>query len=90
MSAHILNPDIDAGYAFPFLVTEVFPLWIGAIILISGLSATMSSGSSDYITAVTILLRDVYQVFTGKVPEDHDLKIGDTLEIIPNHICSTV
>lgn len=25
-----------------------------------------------------------------RVPEDHDLKIGDTLEIIPNHICSTV
>jgi D-serine deaminase-like pyridoxal phosphate-dependent protein len=25
-----------------------------------------------------------------KVPEGHQLKVGDTIEIIPNHICSTV
>lgn len=69
MSAHVLNTDIDPGFSFPYLATEVFPIWIGAIILISGLSATISSGSSDYIVAITILLRDVYQVFTGKIPQ---------------------
>ncbi|MDM5338453.1 sodium:solute symporter family protein [Fictibacillus enclensis] len=69
MAAHIMNPDIEAGYAFPYLATEVFPVWIGAIVLTAGLSATMSSGSSDFIAAVTILLGDVYQVFTGKNPE---------------------
>jgi len=73
MSAHVLNADIEAGFSFPYLATEVFPIWIGAIILISGLSATISSGSSDYIVAITILLRDVYQVFTGKLPQKENM-----------------
>ncbi|MGM0901256.1 MAG: sodium:solute symporter family protein [Bacillota bacterium] len=66
MSTRLMNPELEAGYAFPYLATEVFPLWIGAIILTAGLSATMSSGSSDFIAAVTILVNDVYQVFTGR------------------------
>lgn len=66
MSARIMNPGLESGYAFPYLATEVFPVWIGAIILISGLSATMSSGSSDYIASVAILLEDVYPAITGK------------------------
>lgn len=75
MSAHLMNPNIESGYAFPYLATEVFPLWIGAIILTAGLSATMSSGSSDFIAAVAILLSDVYQVFTGKNPKkEHMVK----------------
>lgn len=82
MSAHILNPDIESGFAFPYLATEVFPLWIGAIILISGLCATMSSGSSDYIAAVTILLRDVYQVFTGRIPEKGKIVLYSRISLI--------
>ncbi len=73
MSAHIMNPELESGYAFPYLATEVFPVWIGAIILTAGLSATMSSGSSDYIAGVAILLEDVYPVFTGKSPKKEDL-----------------
>src|SRR5699024_11260400 len=73
MSAHALDAGIEAGFSFPYLATEVFPIWIGAIILISGLSATISSGSSDYIVAITILLRDVYQVFTGKLPQKENM-----------------
>ena len=68
MAAYVLNPELEAGFAFPYLATEVFPIAIGAIILVAGLSATMSSGSSDFIAAVAILLRDVYQIFTGSVP----------------------
>lgn len=68
MAAFVLNPELEAGFAFPYLATEVFPIAIGAIILVAGLSATMSSGSSDFIAAVAILLRDVYQIFTGSVP----------------------
>lgn len=59
------NPDL----AFPYLATEVFPVWIGAFLLVAGLSATMSSGDSDAITAVTILLRDVVHLVTGKLPQ---------------------
>lgn len=68
MSAKYMNPGLESGYAFPYLATEVFPIWIGAIILTAGLSATMSSGSSDYIAGVTILVTDVFKVITGKAP----------------------
>lgn len=82
MSAHILNPDIEAGFSFPYLATEVFPLWIGAIILISGLSATLSSGSSDYIAAVTILLRDVYQVIIGRPPKKEKMVLYSRISLV--------
>ena len=82
MSAHILNSDIKDGFAFPYLATEIFPVWIGAIILISGLSATMSSGSSDYIAAVTILLRDIIQIFTGKLPRKENIVKYSRLSLV--------
>ena len=69
MSANILNPGLEnTDFAFPFLATEVFPIWIGGLLLVAGLSATMSSGDSDAVAGVTILLRDVFQVFTGRLP----------------------
>jgi len=69
MGAKILNPEmVDSSYAFPFMITELFPLWIGAFILVAGLAATLSSGDSDSIAATTILMRDIYQVFAGKMP----------------------
>jgi len=60
----LANPDT----AFPMLVTTMLPVWLGAFLLIAGLSATMSSGDSDAIAGVTILLRDVVQLVTGRVP----------------------
>ena len=70
LSAFSINPDLqNQNMAFPFMATVVLPPMMGALVLISGLSATMSSGDSDTITGVTILLRDVWVVFTGKVPE---------------------
>lgn len=64
MTTGLDNPDL----AFPYLATQVFPLWLGAFLLIAGLSATMSSASSDAITGVTIWLRDVTYLVTGKLP----------------------
>lgn len=69
MQPGMANPDL----AFPYLATEVFPVWIGAFLLIAGLSATMSSGDSDAITAVTILLRDVVHLVTGKLPQAENM-----------------
>lgn len=70
MAAHSLNPNLESSdMAFPYLATEVFPLAVGAFLLVAGLSATMSSGDSDAVTAVTILLRDIYQMCTGRMPE---------------------
>jgi SSS family solute:Na+ symporter len=69
MSAFHLDPNLsNSNFAFPYLATEVLPLGIGIIVLIAGLSATMSSASSDAIAAVSILLRDIYQLFTGRMP----------------------
>lgn len=41
---------------------------LGLVVLIAGLSATMSSASSDAIAAVAIMMRDVYTLVTGKMP----------------------
>jgi SSS family solute:Na+ symporter len=40
--------------------------------MIAGLSATMSSGDSDAISGVTILLTDVYPSVTGKTIKEED------------------
>lgn len=69
MAAFALNPDLDnQNFAFPYLAISVLPAAFGMIILIAGLSATMSSASSDAIAGVTILLRDVYIMVMGTVP----------------------
>ncbi|WP_116247986.1 sodium:solute symporter family protein [Nocardiopsis sp. FIRDI 009] len=69
MSAHTLAPGLEnPDMAFPYLATTLFPLWVGAFLLVAGLSATMSSGDSDAIVGVTILMRDVSQVVTGRLP----------------------
>lgn len=69
LAARAMQPGLDnPDMAFPYLATTVFPVWLGAFLLIAGLSATMSSGDSDAITAVTILLRDVAQLVTGRLP----------------------
>lgn len=74
LSARSLAPDLGAAdQAFPFLATELFPVWLGAFLLVAGLSATMSSGDSDAMTAVTIALRDVYQAFTGRLPRRENM-----------------
>jgi SSS family solute:Na+ symporter len=69
---------IDAGlekhdHAFLFMASDVLPVSIGLIVLIAGLSATMSSASSDAIAAVSILLRDIYIMFTGRVPDKNKM-----------------
>ncbi|MCB9503860.1 MAG: sodium:solute symporter family protein [Deferribacteres bacterium] len=74
LSANAMNPDLaNSSMAFPFMATHILPPLLGTLVIISGLSATMSSGDSDALTAVTILLRDVWVVFTGKVPRKEDV-----------------
>ena len=69
MAAFALNPELaNRNFAFPFLAIEVLPLYVGVIVLIAGLSATMSSASSDAIAGVTILMRDLYVMLTGRMP----------------------
>ncbi|MUL42885.1 sodium:solute symporter family protein [Streptomonospora sp. PA3] len=70
LAAHAIEPGLEnPDTAFPMLATTVFPVWLGAFLLIAGLSATMSSGDSDAVAGVTILLRDVVQLVTGRLPQ---------------------
>ncbi|MBE8716990.1 sodium:solute symporter family protein [Cellvibrio polysaccharolyticus] len=74
MAAYAMNPDLEnRNFSFPFLAMEVLPLTVGVIVLIAGLSATMSSASSDAIAGVAILLRDIYILFTGRVPAEQNM-----------------
>lgn len=69
MAAFQLNPALEnTNFAFPFVVSEVLPVGLGLVVLIAGLSATLSSASSDAIAAVSILLRDVWKLFAGHMP----------------------
>ena len=62
--------DLKPDYAFSYMTTQVLGPVVGLLFMICGLSATMSSGDSDAISGVTILLTDVYPSVTGKtIPE---------------------
>lgn len=83
MAAYSLNPDLASpDMAFPYLATEVFPLAVGAFLLVAGLSATMSSGDSDAVTAVTILLRDVVQMVTGRMPKKEKMVLYSRISLV--------
>ncbi|MCM8530302.1 MAG: sodium:solute symporter family protein [Lentisphaeraceae bacterium] len=70
MAAFKINPGLgDPDHAFTYLASDVLPLSIGIIVLVAGLSATMSSASSDAIAGVSILLRDIYNLIFGKLPD---------------------
>jgi SSS family solute:Na+ symporter len=69
MAANTLAPNLEnSNYAFPFLATEVLPLGLGLLVMIAGLSATMSSASSDALAGVSIMMRDIYTLVTGHLP----------------------
>ncbi len=87
MAAFAINPTLEeAPFAFPYLAITVLPLAIGIVVLVAGLSATMSSASSDAIAAVTILLRDLSAPFADKLKSNESVvassRVGLTVIII--------
>lgn len=56
------HPD----FAFTYIATVILGPVLGLMFLIAGLSATMSSASSDAIAGVGILVQDIYPMITGK------------------------
>ncbi|WP_202305347.1 sodium:solute symporter family protein [Dryocola clanedunensis] len=71
MAAYTMNPSLEnTNYAFLF-ATSFLPSVLGMIVLIAGLSATMSSASSDAIAAVAIMMRDLYTMVTGRMPAEN-------------------
>ncbi|QLE87142.1 sodium:solute symporter family protein [Shewanella sp. Scap07] len=69
MAAFATSPELNnASFAFPHIALNIMPLWLGALIVIAGISATMSSASSDAIAAVSVVLRDLYYLVRGQMP----------------------
>ncbi|PQO26379.1 sodium:proline symporter [Blastopirellula marina] len=69
-----LNPQLENhDHAFLYMANDLMPAAVGMVVLIAGLSATMSSASSDAIAAVAILFRDVYEMFMGKMPDNRQM-----------------
>ena len=54
------------------MATHVLGPAVGLMFMICGMSATMSSGGSDAISGVTILLTDVYPSVTGRKIAEKD------------------
>ncbi|MEW6989153.1 sodium:solute symporter family protein [Colwelliaceae bacterium 6441] len=71
MSAYVMTNDLsNSAFAFPHIALNVMPIALGVLIIIAGISATLSSASSDAIAGVSVLLTDIYQgVFSRKAPE---------------------
>lgn len=68
MVAFAIDPTLkEASFAFPYLAITVLPAAVGVVVVVAGLSATMSSASSDAIAAVTILLRDLSAPFERRL-----------------------
>lgn len=61
-------------FAFTYVATTALGPVLGLLFMISGLSATMSSGDSDAIAGVTIAIQDIYPMITGKTLPDE--KVG--------------
>lgn len=67
--AWMLAPELtNSAYAFPYLALQLLPWGLGLLVLLAGISATMSSASSDAIAAVSVLLRDLYSALLGRTP----------------------
>ncbi|MFV8781382.1 sodium:solute symporter family protein [Microbulbifer sp. SA54] len=71
MCAFALNGELEnRNHAFPFLALQVLPVGIGVAVLLAGLSATMSSASSDAIAGVSVLVRDFSTRQSQTTPAD--------------------
>lgn len=83
MAAHTMAPHLDnSNYAFPYLATRVLPVGMGMLVLIAGLSATMSSASSDAIAGVSIMMRDLWVMATGKTPSAKRVVLYSRLSLV--------
>lgn len=74
MAAYKHNPNLaNPDLAFPFMATEMLPVSIGVLTLLAGLSATMSSASSDAIAGVTIAVRDIFELVFKRLPKPENV-----------------
>ena len=63
-------------------IWEVQPTALGVLIIIAGISATLSSASSDAIAAVSVVLRDLYRLLIGKMPSPNRVVLLSRISLI--------
>ena len=73
------NPD----FAFAYMATNVLAPALGLLLMVSGLSATLSSGDSDAIAGATILMEDIYPLFNhGKRIPENKMKNASRIAVV--------
>lgn len=80
----------SSDFAFAYMATHVLGPVLGLFFMIAGMSATMSSGDSDAIAGVTILLTDVYPSITGKRIKEEDYQKSSRIALLITLLISFV
>jgi len=81
--AWLLQPELkNPAYAFPYLALELLPWGLGLLVLLAGISATMSSASSDAIAAVSVLLRDLYALVFRQTPQSDKVVLFSRIGLV--------
>jgi SSS family solute:Na+ symporter len=76
MGAAALFPEIASEQAFPTVIKEVLPPFVGGIVLAALLCAVMSSADTCLLSASTILTVDVIRKFIPELGEDKILPVS--------------
>lgn len=83
LAALQLAPSLqNPSYAFPFLALNTLPLALGVLVLLAGISATLSSASSDAIAGVSVLVGDLYKVVFGRLPAPEKVVLLSRLGLV--------
>jgi SSS family solute:Na+ symporter len=65
-----LNPRLpSADEALPWLVTNILPRWLAALVVVSMTSAIVSCANASAAAAGTFFVRHVYPLATGRYPQ---------------------
>ena len=80
----------NTDFAFAYLCMEVLGGVFGLLLMVAGLSATLSSGDSDTMAGVTILIKDVLPSWAGKIIKEEDVKSFSRTALIITLICAFV
>ena len=82
MGAAVLFPDIASEQAFPTIIKEVLPSFMGGIVLAALLCAVMSSADTCLLSAGTILTVDIIKKFKTNPGENSTLALSRWMILI--------
>ncbi|MCF7500080.1 sodium:solute symporter family protein [Pseudoalteromonas sp. L1] len=83
MAAYKLNPTLEnSAFSFPYMAFELLPFGLAALVIIAGLSATISSASSDAIAAVSVLIRDIYMLVFKRMPHASEVVLLSRIGLV--------